>query len=185
MNLMGIRVQENLNIKNAIFCAINGSLAGVFLVDYIPTRSVRNALVALLSHSMMTLFALRDFNITTMMLRQKFKIPLGSAENIDVLTFSDRYRLSDPPLRKKQPAALIFREGLGPYASVVLGGRSLQMCVRIGTAIMISGAVLGAGLMFFICYKGAFSAASAVNTLIFMFAWLLPTFLLSRLVGRY
>ncbi len=185
MNLMGIRIQENMNIKNAIFCAINGSLAGVFIVDYIPTRSVRNALVALLSHSMMTLFALRDFNITMMMLRQKFKIPAGNAENIDVLTFSDRYRLSDPPLRKRQPAALIFREGLGPYASVVLGGRSLQTCVRIGTAIMLSGAVLGAGLMFFICYKGAFSAASAVNALIFMFAWLLPTFLLSKLVGRY
>lgn len=185
MNLMGIRIQENMNIKNALFCAINGSLAGVFIIDYIPTRSVRNALLALLSHSMMTLFALRDFNITTMMLRQKFKIPTGNAENIDVLTFADRYRLSDPPLRKKLPAALIFREGLGPYASVVLGGRSLQTCVRIGTAIMIFGAILGAALMFYICSKGAFSAASALNTLIFMFAWLLPTFLLSRLVGRY
>jgi hypothetical protein len=134
---------------------------------------------------MMTLFALRDFNITIMMLRQKFKVPSSSAENIDVLTFADRYRLSDPPLRKKQPAALIFREGLGPYASAVLGGRSLQTCVRIGTAISVSGAVLGAALMFFMCSKGAFSAATAANTLIFMLAWLLPTFLLSRLVSRY
>ncbi len=183
MNLMGIRVQENMSIKNAIFCAINGSLSGVFMVEYNPTRPVHNALVALLSQKMMTLFALRDFNITTMMLRQKFKIPSARADKMDVLTFADRYRLSDPPMRRKQPSALIFREGLAPYANAVLGGRSLQLAVRIGTAITLLGAVLGVALMFFMCSKGAFTAATAANTLIFMLAWLLPTFLLSKLVS--
>ncbi len=183
MNLMGIRVQESMNIKNAVFCAINGSLAGVFLVEYNPTKQVHNALVALLSQKMMTLFAIRDFNITTMMLRQKFKIPSSKADKMDVLTFADRYRLSDPPVRKKQPSALVFREGLAPYANAVLGGRSLQLAVRIGTVISLLGAGIGVALMFFMCNKGAYTAATAANTLIFMLAWLLPTFLLSKLVN--
>lgn len=181
MNLMGIRIPENMNMKNAIFCAINDELSGVFLISYNPTRPVQNALVALLSRKMMTLFALRDFNVSTMMIRQKFKID-GKADNIDVLTFGERFRLSEPPAVKHQPSALIFREGLAPYASAVLGGRALQTAVRIGTVISVLSAAFGLVFVFYMCAKGAFTAVTAANLLVFMLAWLLPTYFLSRMV---
>ncbi len=185
MNLMGIRLQENMNIKNAIFCAINGELSGVFIINYNPTNSVQNALSALLSRKMLTLFAVRDFNITTMLLKQKFKLPPNRMDEIEILSFSERYKLSEAPEVKKQPSALIFREGLAPYTHVILGGRSLQTTVVIGTVISVIGTLFGVLLMFYLCFKGAFSAATATNTLTYMFAWLLPTFFLKKIVGRY
>ena len=37
---MGIRVHENVNVKNAVFIAVNMELAGVFNVNYkITTKS--------------------------------------------------------------------------------------------------------------------------------------------------
>jgi len=185
MNLMGIRLQENMNIKNAIFCAINDELSGVFLINYNPTNSVQTALVSLLTRKILSLFAVRDFNITTIMLKQKFKIPSDRAECIEVLSYSERYRLSEPPAVKKQPSALVCREGLGPYAQTVLGGRSLQTAVCIGAVISLLGAVLGLIFMFYMCRKGAFTAATAANTLTFMTAWLIPVFFLSGPVNRY
>jgi len=185
MNLMGIRIQENMNIKNAVFCAINDDLSGVFLINYNPTNSVQNALVSLLTRKILSLFALRDFNITTIMLKQKFKIPSDRADCIEVLSYSERYRLSEPPAVKKQPSALVCREGLGPYVQTVLGGRSLQTAVCIGTFISLLGAALGLVFMFYMCYKGAFTAVTASNTLTFLLAWLIPTFFLSGMVNRY
>ncbi len=185
MNLMGIRLQENMNIKNAIFCAMNEELSGVFVINYNPTNSVQNALSALLSRKMLTLFAVRDFNITTMLLKQKFKLPPERMDEIEILSFAERYKLSEAPEVKKQPSALIFREGLAPYTHVVLGGRSLQTTVIIGTVISVVGTVFGILLMAFLCFMGSFGAATAPNTLTYMFAWLLPTFFLKKIVGRY
>ncbi len=185
MNLMGIRLQENMNIKNAIFCAIDEELSGVFVINYNPTSSVQNALSALLSRKMLTLFAVRDFNITTLLLKQKFKLPSDRMDEIEILSFSERYKLSEAPEVKKQPSALIFREGLAPYTHVVLGGRSLQTTVIIGTVISMLGTVLGLLLMAFLCFKGSFGAATAPNALTYMFAWLLPTLFLKLIVGRY
>jgi hypothetical protein len=185
MNLMGIRLQENLNIKNAIFCAINDRLSGVFLVNYNPIGSVQSALMTILTRKILSLFAIRDFNITTMMLKQKFKIPSDRAECIEVLSYSERYRLSEPPERKKQPTALVLREGLAPYVQTILGGRSLQTAVYIGAVISLLGAILGLVIMFLMCKKGAFEAATASNTLMFMTAWLIPIFFLSGLTSKY
>lgn len=185
MNLMGIRLQENMNIKNAIFCAINDELSGVFLINYNPTNSVQIGLVSLLTRKILSLFAMRDFNITTIMLKQKFKIPSDSAECIEVLSYSERYRLSEPPEVKRQPSAIVCREGLGPYAQTVLGARILQTVVYIGVVISLLGAVLGLAFMFYMCSKGAFEAATAANTLIFMTAWLVPILFLPSMMNRY
>ena len=185
LNLMGIRVPESMNIKSAVFCAIDKELSGVFTINYNPTGSVQSALTAILPRKMLTLFALRDFNITTLLLKQKFKLQATNTEGIEILSFAERYKLSEPPEEKKQPSALIFREGLSPYVHVVLGGRSLQTTVIIGTVITLLGAVLGIALMAFLCFKGTFGAATVANALTYMFAWLLPTFLLKRIVGRY
>ena len=184
MNLMGIRLQENMNIKNAIFCAINDELSGIFIINYNPTNSVQIGLVSLLTRKILSLFAIRDFNITTIMLKQKFKIPADSAECIEVLSYSERYRLSEPPEVKKQPSAIVCREGLGPYAQTVLGARSLQTAVYIGVVISLLEAVLGLAFMFYMCNKGAFEAATAVNTLIFMSAWLIPILFLPSMMSK-
>jgi len=106
MNLMGIRLQENLHIKNGIYCAINDRLAGVFLVNYNPMNSVQAALMSILGRKILPLFATRDFNITTMMLSRSSKSPRTGPTALRFCRFPSvtafpsrrRKRSSPPPL---------------------------------------------------------------------------------------
>ena len=34
MNLMEVPLPQGLNVKNAVFCAIDGELAGIFALNY-------------------------------------------------------------------------------------------------------------------------------------------------------
>ncbi|MBR2716873.1 MAG: hypothetical protein IKD79_03960, partial [Oscillospiraceae bacterium] len=75
MNLMGIRLPQNLQSRNAICTAISDELVGVFVIEYIPVTSVQEALVTLLRGRTQTVFAIRDFNITPLMIRNLFRMP--------------------------------------------------------------------------------------------------------------
>ncbi len=183
MNLMGVRIPTNISIKNAVFTSINGELAGVFAVNYVPTNSVQNALLSLLGSKIMTVFAVRDFNITPLMLQQKFKIP---TDGIEFLNAGDRYKLSADINKKEEfPPAILFREGLGPLAETVCGGIRYKMAVKRNTAISIIGAAMGELLMFYLCASGAFVSVSVINILIYMFMWLVPVMLVSGGVNKY
>ncbi|MCQ2452182.1 MAG: hypothetical protein MJ075_03485 [Oscillospiraceae bacterium] len=100
LNLYGIRIPEDLNMKNAMFASLNGELSGVFMIQYKPTRNVQNALLAML-HGHLKLFAAgRDFNISPLMIQQKLQIP---ADDIEPMPFKDAYEVSEN-LQEKRPS---------------------------------------------------------------------------------
>lgn len=183
MNLMSIRLPQELNVKNAVFAAINNELVAVFALNYTPVSSVQNALVVLLRTKITTIFAVRDFNISKRMIAQKFKI---SADKVDFLTVEDRYKLSEQPDMKYQdPLAVLCREGLGPFAEAVAGSKRLVRVSAICTAISVIGALIGILIMFYLCWNNDFTAASVSNTLLYMFMWAIPVLLIGCSAGMY
>src|SRR5699024_837178 len=48
MHLMEVALPQGLNVKNAVFCAIDGELAGLFALNYNLHGAVRPALTALI-----------------------------------------------------------------------------------------------------------------------------------------
>lgn len=183
MNLMGIRLPQSLNAKNAVFTAINDELVGVFSVNYTPVKSVQSSLVSLLEAKLSLLFAVRDFNISPLMIKQKFKI---AVDNMEYITASERYRLSEERTEiKTLPSAILCREGLAPLAETVSGSSRLKSAVRSCTLISVVGAVIGLLLMFYLCRSLAFEAASTANILFFMGTWLLPVLIISGGADRY
>ncbi|NLL39639.1 MAG: hypothetical protein GX254_08665 [Clostridiales bacterium] len=177
MNLMGIRLSTILDIKSAVFIAINNELSGVFIINYTPVDSVRNALVSLINSKITPLFAVRDFNITPSMVKTKFEI---STEEIEFPTFEARYYLSsDSDNQDIKPSAIMSRNGLGQFVEIVRSGRQLMSTVRKTVVLSVVGAIVGLLLMFFICYNGAFASGTPANTLTFMLFWLLPVLLLN------
>jgi len=172
MNLMGVRLPHNLMSKTAIFTAINSHLAGVFNINYTPVTSVQDALVSLLHGRGEPLFAVRDFNITPLMIRQKFKMP---TESFNFPSYARRYEVSAAqPGEDSQIVAVLSRLGLGPLAGAAEKGRRLCRAVKLCTALSIAGSLVGMVLLFFLCRSGSFDAASAGNALSFMFLWLAP-----------
>jgi hypothetical protein len=79
-------------MKNGVFTAIDKRLIAVFTIDYVPVKTVQNALISVLRHHVKLLFSVRDFNITPVMLEHKFKVPVDDVEYIPI---QDSYDLSD------------------------------------------------------------------------------------------
>jgi hypothetical protein len=175
MNLMGIRLPQNLNPKNAICTAIEGELVGVFTVEYIPTTSVQDALVILLRSKTQAVFALRDFNITPLMIRQLFRMP---TDNFNFPPFRDRYRMTIPQA-SSQLSAILTRNGMLPMVEAAESGRKLYNTCRLNAILSLVGTGLGLFIMFLLCRAGSYDTATAGNVLSYMLLWALPPVILS------
>ncbi len=181
MNLMGIRLPQNLSVKTAVFTAVNDELCGIFSVNYVPVNSVQDGLVVLLKNKVKTLTAVRDFNMTPLMIQQKFKI---SVDSIEYISLQDSFRILN-----KEPegavSAVLGRDGMSSYAEAVVGGKLLRRTAFVSTVISVVGAALGLLIMFMLCWTGAFEAVSADNMLAFMLLWTVPVLLISGISNKY
>lgn len=175
MNLMGIRLPQKLSTRNSVYTAINGALVGIFTVDYKPVSSVQDALVLLLHSKLEPIFAIRDFNITPMMIKTKFKMPTDSFR---FPAYAERYRISGAePDGASRVAAVLAREGMGPLVDAAERGRRTYVGARTAAIVSAVGSVFGLILIFLLCWLGAFESASASNVITFMLLWLLPLIL--------
>ncbi|MDR0862652.1 MAG: hypothetical protein LBN30_07780 [Oscillospiraceae bacterium] len=166
MNLYGIRVPEELNVKNAIFTAIDDDLAAMFAIEYRPVSSVQKAILSILRDRVHLLFAVRDFNITELMLEQKFRVPTA---NIESISMQKVYAIADE--RREglgRVAATVSREGLGSVGEAIHYGRTLRLVSMLSTVISVFSSVFGVILMAVLCGAEAYGAAKAGTLLLFM-----------------
>lgn len=183
MHLMDVPLPQGVNVKHAIFCAINGELAGLFALNYAMSSAVNPCLSALMRNGAAPILATRDPNLIPALLGQKFKLPVDKMEFPPV---NRRLELSATEQEHSDtPVALLCREGLAPYCDAVVGGRRLRTAVRLGTALSIAGGVIGAALTFYLTYVGAAASLTPVNFLLYMALWSIPTVLLSHWVNQY
>lgn len=68
--------QPSTNVRNAVFCAIDGELAGIFALNYVLHGTISPAISALVGAHVSPVLCTRDFNLIPAMLRQKFKLPV-------------------------------------------------------------------------------------------------------------
>ena len=182
MNLIGIRLPQKLTTRTSLYTAINGSLVGIFNIEYRPVSSVQDALVLLLRSNLEPIFAIRDFNITPLMLKKKFRMPTDAFQ---FPAYSERFRISGAePDPASRIAAVIAREGMGPLVDVAERGRRLSLGVRAAAIISLVGSIFGLLLMFLLCWMGAFDSASASNVITFMLLWLIPLALIVIAIRR-
>lgn len=186
MRLMGISMPNGTNLKQAIYTAVNGALAGVIAVNYTPAVSVTAALQAIVrSQRVSPVFAVTDFIVSPAMLHHKFKVP---SERLEFPGMAERTRLAqlaETPDASDACAALLTRTTFAAYTDTVLGARSLISVVRVGIAVGLACGLLGLLLMSFLAYVGAVTVATATNLLLFSIIWMIPSLLVTSWVGRY
>ena len=85
MNLMDISLPQGLNVKNAVFCAIDGQLAGIFALNYTLHDTVFPAMEELMGEKVGPVLATRDlisfllcFSSASSWLRTRWTSPLWS-----------------------------------------------------------------------------------------------------------
>lgn len=79
MNLMDIPLPQGLNVKSAVFCAINGELAGIFALSYSLHDTIFPALEELMREKIGPVLATRDFNLIPAMASPAFQA--GGGQN--------------------------------------------------------------------------------------------------------
>lgn len=183
MHLMEIPLPQGLNVKNAVFCAINGELAGVFALNYSLHSTVYPSIAALIRNQIGPVLATRDFNVIPTMLRQRFKLPV---EKMEFPAVERRRELSGASQEHNGVlTAVLCREGLGPFSEAAVGGRRLRSVVRLNAILASLGSAVGVLMAFYLNFVGAFASLSPANLLIFLLAWLVPALLVSGWADRF
>ena len=183
MHLMEIPLPPGLNVKNAVFCAIDGELAGIFALNYTLHGTLEPSLNSLIRNRVTPVMATRDFNLIPAMLRQRFKLPV---DKMEFPAAERRIELSDEDQEHSDIlTAVLCREGVAPYSEAVVGAARLRRAVRISALLASLGAVAGLLLAFYLTFVGSYASLSAGNLLVFLVMWLVPTPLISGMVNKY
>lgn len=183
MNLMEVELPQGLHVKNAVFCAIEGELAGIFALNYTLPDMVFPSLEALMREKVGPVLATRDFNLIPAMLHQRFKL---AADKMDFPPVERRRELSDP----EQPhsstiTAVLCREGLLPYGESVVAAKRLRWSTRFGAVLTCLGSCVGVLLAYYLTSVDAYGSLSPLNLLVFLLFWLAPVWFLTSWTARY
>lgn len=182
-HLMNIALPQGLRVKNAIFCAINGELAGIFAILYSMQPDVSPCCNALMRNKLPPLLATRDPNLLPSLLGQKFKLPV---DRMEFPAVDRRLELSNPEQSHNDIlTAVLLREGLLPYSDAAIGAHRLRSAVRVGNLLSILGAVMGVVLTFYLTFVDAYHSLSPSALLVFLLAWLIPILFLGDWSERY
>ena len=183
MKLMEVRLPQGLNVKSAVFCAIDGRLAGIFALSYTLPDTVFPALEALMLEKVEPVLATRDFNLIPAMLQQRFKL---AADRMAFPGVERRRELSDPDQEHDGVlTALLCREGLLPFAEAIAAAKRLRWAAQLGGVLCCAASTLGLALAAYLTSAAAYSSLSPLNLLVYMLTWLAPIWLLSGWVHRF
>lgn len=183
MHMMDVTITQGQNVKNAVFCAINGELAGIFALNYSLHVTIRPSLYALIDNKISPIMATRDFNLLPAMLHQRFKLP---SERMEFPAHERRRDLSDSGQSHDKPIVCVLcREGIAPLSEAVVGAKRLNTVTRANSILSVIGSVIGVLFAFYLTAQMAFGSLSVFNMLVFLLMWLVPTLLLSLWVTRY
>ena len=181
MRKMGVRLPGGINLRTGIFLAMDRQLAAVFAVKYNASENVDFALRMMRRSHVTPILAARDPNITPELLKRKFH----KGVKVEYPNLTDRVALSEAELDRGLPRALLFREGLLPYAEAVVGGRRLCRAVRRAAGLALLGSVSGTLLSFYLVFEGAYNLLTPLALLVFLLLWTLPVLLMADWAGRY
>lgn len=182
MKQQKVNLPREMKLKTGVFLAVDGQLIAIFAVKYQASRNVEWALQAIRRSRIRTVLAVRNENITPGMLHRKFNLDIKPLYP-DVSTRLTLSELSEETAA--YPGALIYREGLMPFAETVIGSRRLLRAAKTSTILCYVGAAAGLLLSYYLIHVGSYGALSPLRMLVFLLLWLLPTFLLSGLVKQF
>ena len=181
MRKMEVRLPAGINLRTGIFLSMDRQLAAVFAVKYNASENVDFALRMMRRSRITPILAARDPNITPALLKRKFH----KGVKVEFPSLTDRVAYSEAELDRGMPRALLFREGLLPYAEAVVGSRRLCKAVRRATALSVLGSVAGTLLSFYLVFQEAYNLLTPLALLLFLLLWTLPVLLLADWAGRY
>lgn len=176
---MGVTLPAGLKLQTGVFLAVDGALIAIFAVKYMAAENVDWAMHALGRAHITPVLAARDGNITPQLLKRKF----GTTARAVYPRLSTRLALSEK--EGENPCALIYREGLSPYAELAIGGKRLCHAVRLGNVLSLLASVTGTMLAFYLSFSAAYGLFTPFKLVLFMGLWALAALVDGFFADRY
>lgn len=176
---MHVTMPGGLSLKTGAFLAVDGTLIAIFAVKYTAAENVDWALHALKRSRITPVLAVRDGSITPALLKRKF----GTDARAVYPTVSTRLALSEKD--GEHPYALLYREGLMPYAEIAVGSKRLVHAVRMAAVLSLGSSAVSALLAFYLTFVGAYSALTPVSMLLYLLLWALAALIEGFWADRY
>ena len=125
---MGIPIESGHKGQINMYLVVDNALAGVLTMRYQTTKNTYKAMRLMRRMHMNAVLAVRDFNISPAMIEEEFDLRRGFADQPDPAGVD---RLLNPNYAKGDaPAAILTREGAGPFMQVLRGADKLAGAVR-------------------------------------------------------
>ncbi len=183
MELLEIPVPEGLFLPHAIFCAINGELAGIFALDYQLPDSVPICLEGLSRERIQLVLGTRDFAVTPEILKDKFKlksIPLLFPSILRRRELSQDSRPEDGRL-----IGLFSRSGLEALSDTIIAAKKLRKFTYFALFVAVISTLLAFTLSAYLVSQFAYTSLSPRNLLVYMSLWLAPIWVITDLPHRF
>ncbi|GEM_PF-2649511 len=178
----GIRVAEGVNIKNAVFVAINSRLAGIFGIKYVVLSDVRRSILFLKNRHVAPVLASMDFNIQPSMVELAFKL------NPDVIEYpeaEDRIVLNNlHPTEENTLCAVMNKDDIVPYVESIYAGKRAWSRAKRNNIWCAIASVVGNLFMLYLIRSGGYSSITPYNLLLFSLVWAIPPYMASLFSSR-
>ncbi len=178
---MDVRLPGDIHLKTGVFLAVDHHLIAVFAVKYNPSENVDFALRMMRRSHIQPILASRDPSITPALIRRKF----SKSVRLEYPSLTERVALSEAEHDHDLPRALLFREGLLPYAEAVAGSLRLCKAVRRAIALSLLGSWAGLLLAFYLVSLGQYTLLTPLALEVFLLLWTLPVLLMADWTKRY
>ena len=176
---MGVHRESGARVRQALYVAVNGELAGLIALRYEAAAGVQRALKTLSYSTAPTLvLSCSDVLITPAMLRSKFRLPLE--------------RLSCPPLRERMrcaeimaggddlQGAVVAKAGLEPISAVCMGAKALVTAVHAALVLSVLAGAVGMIVVYLLATSDSMELVTCARLLGFALVWAMG-FLLAAL----
>ena len=183
MSRQGIALPPGIKAKDAVFCAVDRELVGMFVLRYTLHPSILPALQTLVGHKISPVMATRDFNLSPHRLR------LWGRLSADQITFPDlqrRVALSGArQLHSSTLVAVLCREGAAPFTQALVAGKRIRRAAAFSRVFVNVSACLGVVLTATLSSAGALTAMCAWHLALFLLLWFVPVLLISLWTTQY
>ena len=174
---MSVQFPGDFYFPMGLYLAVNGVLVATFALKYEASENVDYALRMMRRNRVAAILVSRDPNINPKLLQRVFR------RRIDVEYPGLNNRLALSVMRKNRdwPRALLFREGLLPYAETVVG--SLRLCagVKRSSRLALFGSAAGTLISSYLVFQSRYYLLTPLNLLWFLLLWTVPVLLLMDL----
>ena len=175
---MGIPIEAGKKGQVCVYLVIDNALAGILTLRYQTTKNTYKAMRLMRRMHMNAVLAVRDFNISPAMVEEEFDLRRGFA---DQPAPEGVERMLDPNYAKgDSPAAILTREGAGPFMQVLRGADKLAGAVRSALTLGTFAGILGMLIVFYLLHQNAVDALPVMNLLLYQLIWYIPVFIITQ-----